>query len=1104
MKAFFKAMLADSGIAKLNQSFQRKKGQNLVYGLSDTPKYVAFATSYAGRPCPMVIIVHDKESLVAWRDNLETLLHGVSVEELPEVDIASFKAEVKSIDLMARRMGVLGRMMGGERMIVLATSMAAAQHDMTPADFKKLSLSITVGKVMERENMLARLVELGYEHVDEVEHIGQFSTRGGIVDVFPINRVLPVRVEFFDDEIDSIREFSLDSMRSVRNIDDVSVLPLTKLDSLKKSSIFLSYLSYDGVIIFDEPRRIRDDIHKSVTENPDLKKDIFSWEEMVAATSHHNTIYAALMLQKIHDAEPDNIISIAARSIAPYQRQFHLLVDDVRDWVKQGQRVLMFMGDEAKASSMREMLAGHRVPSMMIDNPEELSDKAVTVTKGRLQSGFELAGAHLVVITDRDIFGHQKKKLRTPSISPENRISHFREINVGDYVVHQNHGIGKYLGVVTMDVGGVKRDYLHIKYGGDDKLFVPTDQVHLLQKYIGPEGEIPRLHRMGGADWAKAKAKAKASVEDIAKDLVKLYAKRRELTGISFPPDSPWQKEFEEAFPYEETEDQLKAVEEIKADMEKPRPMDRLLCGDVGFGKTEVAIRAAFKAVMGGYQVAVLVPTTVLAEQHFKTFSERFMDFGPTIDLVCRFRTAKEQRETFKKVKEGRVDILIGTHAILNQKRAHFKNLGLLIVDEEQRFGVKQKEKIKTIAAGIDVLTLSATPIPRTLHMSLVGARDMSVIETPPAERYPIQTYVVEANDEIIASAIRRELKRGGQVFFVYNRIDTIDKMRERLAAIVPEATIQTAHGRMPEEILEGVMMDFYEGRFDVLLATSIVENGLDVQNANTIIVYDADYFGLSQLYQMRGRVGRSHRLAYAYFVYQRDKVLSETAEKRLQAMKEFAELGAGFKIAMRDLEIRGAGNLLGAQQSGHIMSVGFEMYCQLLDEAVKSLKTGKPVEEKPEPMIEINVEAYIDGGYIDDAMHKIEIYQRIAAIRNEAQINTLLDELIDRFGEPTPPVMRLIDVARVKNYARDLGVRSIIKNNFFLELTLFKDHVIKPENIARLSIWQKDRVKLLTNQMIIRIKLSYAAQKELVKFILEVMKVLAGESEAQKDGAKK
>ena len=416
---------------------------------------------------------------------------------------------------------------------------------------------------------------------------------------------------------------------------------------------------------------------------------------------------------------------------------------------------------------------------------------------------------------------------------------------------------------------------------------------------------------------------------------------------------------------------------------------------------------------------------------------------------------------------------------------------------------MKQKEKIKTIAAGIDVLTLSATPIPRTLHMSLVGARDMSVIETPPAERYPIQTYVVEANDEMIASAIRRELKRGGQVFFVYNRIDSIDKMRDRISAIVPEASIQTAHGRMPEEILESVMMDFYEGRFDVLLATSIVENGLDVQNANTIIVYDADYFGLSQLYQMRGRVGRSHRLAYAYFVYQRDKVLSETAEKRLQAMKEFAELGAGFKIAMRDLEIRGAGNLLGAEQSGHIMSVGFEMYCQLLDEAVKELKTGKPVVEKPEPMIEINVEAYIDGGYIDDAMHKIEIYQRIAAIRNEEQINMLLDELIDRFGEPTPPVMRLIDVARVKNYARDLGVRSIIKNNFFLELTLFDDHVIKPENIARLSVWQKDHVKLLMDQMIIRIKLPYAAQKELVKFILEVMKMLSGETETQKSAKK-
>ena len=525
--------------------------------------------------------------------------------------------------------------------------------------------------------------------------------------------------------------------------------------------------------------------------------------------------------------------------------------------------------------------------------------------------------------------------------------------------------------------------------------------------------------------------------------------------------------------------------------------MDRLLCGDVGFGKTEVAIRAAFKAVMGGRQVAVLVPTTVLAQQHYQTFTERFRNFGPAVDVICRFRTAKEQKETLEQVRDGRVDILIGTHALLNQHRVEFRDLGLLIVDEEQRFGVKQKEKIKKLALGIDVLTLSATPIPRTLHMSLVGARDMSIIETPPAERFPIQSYVIEANDGIIAGAIRREIKRGGQIYFVYNRIETIERMWRHLAEIVPEARVQIAHGQMPEEQLERVMMDFYEGKYDVLLATSIVENGLDVANANTIIVYNADHFGLSQLYQMRGRVGRSSRMAFAYFVYQQDKVLTETAEKRLQAMKEFAELGAGFKIAMRDLEIRGAGNLLGAEQHGHIASVGFEMYCQLLDEAVQKLRDGRPIPETPEPVIDLAVEAYLDGGYIDDAMHKIEIYQRVAAVRSEEQIARLLDDLVDRFGEPTPPVRRLLDVARLKNSARALGVKSIVEKPGFIEVTLLETHAVKPERL----IAEKERfgrnLQLLPAQRLLRLKRS-PGQGDVLTLLLQFLRSLQGEAVEQ------
>ncbi|MBQ9377008.1 MAG: transcription-repair coupling factor [Schwartzia sp.] len=1097
MKALIEAIGQDASVRQAVGCFRRTKGESLVYGLSGAQKHVVFAAAYEESPRPFVILVHDRSSLEAWREDLTCLLPGRSVVELPEVDVVSFQATAKSVELMAKRMDALGRLMRREPVIVLATAEAAMQKGIARQEFERLSLRLAIGEELSREALINRLAALGYERAPEVEHVGEFGVRGGIVDIFPINTMLPVRVELFGDEIDSLREFDVMTKRSVRNLGEISVLPLAGAEARDKAEACLAYLGGAGTVLFDEPMRLRETILNAVRENPEARKNVFTWEEMIAAAKGSNVVYSALMLQKVHDAEPSEIVSVTARSVAPYQKQMDLFASDVRDWVHGGFRVLIVLGDDVKSHSMREMLAHHNIPSVVMPHPDTLSDRAAAVAEGALTNGFELPGAKVVVVTERDIFGHQKKKLRMPKVSNEARISHFREIREGDYVVHVSHGIGKYLGVKTLDVGGVKRDYLHIKYGGDDKLFVPTDQVQLLQKYIGAEGETPRLSRMGGTEWAKTKARARASVEDIAKDLIKLYAKRRETIGFAFPEDTPWQRDFEDAFPYEETPDQLMAVREIKEDMEKPVPMDRLLCGDVGFGKTEVAIRAAFKAVMGGKQVAVLVPTTVLAQQHYKTFTERFLNFGPNVDVICRFRTAKEQRESLERLRDGRTDILIGTHAILNQKRVEFKNLGLLIVDEEQRFGVKQKEKIKTLSAGVDVLTLSATPIPRTLHMSLAGARDMSVIETPPEERYPIQTYVIESNDDVIAGAIRREIKRGGQIYFIYNRVETIERMRLRLEALVPEARIQTAHGQMPESLLERVMMDFYEGEYDILLATSIVENGLDVANANTIIVYNADYFGLSQLYQMRGRVGRSHRMAFAYFVYQRDKVLSEASEKRLHAMKEFAELGAGFKIAMRDLEIRGAGDLLGAQQHGHIAGVGFEMYCRLLDEAVQELETGVPVEEIPEPVIELAVEAYLDGGYIDDAMHKIEIYQRVAAVRNEAHLDALLDDLIDRFGEPTKPVLRLLDVARIKNYARTLGIRSLVEKDNLLEITLTETHKVDPERVAALKRRLGRALTLLPNQGVLRVRLAKGvSQDDILELLLSLVRILSGEEQ--------
>ena len=845
--------------------------------------------------------------------------------------------------------------------------------------------------------------------------------------------------------------------------------------------------------LFDEPSRLMSALSDAVQEDVVRAARLFSWEDLAAAGAAGHEVFAALMSRSFPACTPAALIGFEMVPMTAFQRQFALLEGELRRYLADGTRVLILAGGVERANLVRDMLTGWKIPAVVLRQDGAAAKEAVLVTSGALRAGFELSRARVAVLTEQDIFGRHKAKLRrTPSAGE--RIRHFREIAPGDYVVHVSHGIGKYLGVETLEVAGVHRDYLRILYGGDDKLFVPTDQVGLLQKYIGAEGAAPRLHRMGTADWARARAKAQKSVEDIADHLLELYAARQLARGHAFTPDDAMQHEFEEAFPYEETEDQLRAIAEIKRDMESDKPMDRLLCGDVGFGKTEVAVRAAFKAAMDGYQVAVLVPTTVLAQQHYQTFAARFADFAPKVDVVCRFRSLREQAATLHEVSRGRVDILIGTHAILNRKRVRFQNLGLLIVDEEQRFGVTQKEKIKEFAAGVDVLTLSATPIPRTLHMSLAGARDMSIIETAPADRLPVQSYVVESSDATIRGAIERELARGGQIYFIYNRVESIDRMREHLLRLVPEARIASANGQMNEDILEQVMMDFYEGHYDILLATSIIENGIDVANANTIIVYDADRFGLSQLYQMRGRVGRSAAMAFAYFTYRRDKVLSETAEKRLQAMKEFAQLGSGFKIAMRDLEIRGAGSLLGAQQHGHIAGVGFEMYVKLLEEAVARKKGEAPAPPPVETVIDLPVEAYIDGGYIDDAMHKIEIYQKIAAVRTNEDLDVLLDELIDRFGEPTKPVLALLDIARIKNYARTFGARSVAAKGDALELALPEGGKLPLPALMRLDRAYGRRVGPLSEGDGYRIRLLPKERGEILDTALGIVKMVSGE----------
>ncbi len=812
----------------------------------------------------------------------------------------------------------------------------------------------------------------------------------------------------------------------------------------------------EGTLIYDEPGRIQEALKKFLKEDPTHRKNHCDWSELQRTVEAINQVAFTFMQQRSIGLPGFNPIGIQGKTMTSFERQIPLLTDEIKQWHRLNHQVVLVLNNQQRREGIERALEGEGIAFV---HSEEWIAKpnTVVILQGLLTDGFELPNSHLVVVVEGNIYGQQKRKLRNkPKKGQE--INYFTDLTPGDYVVHSMHGIGKYIGLKTIETEGIHRDYIEIAYAGTDKLFLPANNLDQLQKYIGNEGDVPRIHKMGGRDWAKVVTKAKKSIDDLADKLVEIYAQREITEGFAFLPDQPWQQEFEDAFPYEETEDQLQATAEIKASMEKPVPMDRLLAGDVGFGKTEVAMRAIFKAVMSGKQVAVLVPTTVLAQQHFQTFWNRFAPFGVKVDVLNRFRSTSEKKQVLKGVEDGSIDVLIGTHSLLN-KKVVFKDLGMLVVDEEQRFGVAQKEKWKEWASNIDVLTLSATPIPRTLHMSLVGVREMSVINTPPEERLPVQTYVVEYDMNIVADAIKRELARGGQVYFVYNRVASINHMGELLEAALPGLRYAIAHGQMTGRQIEEIMTDFYEGHYDVLLSTSIIETGLDIPNANTIIIYDADRLGLSQLYQMRGRVGRSRRRAYAYFMYRPDKMLSEAAEKRLKAIEEFTELGAGFKLAMRDLEIRGAGNLLGSQQHGNIASVGFGMYVSMLEEAIAKAQ-NKEVEREVsiDPAIDLEVDAFIDDAYIKDSARKISVYQRLLHIKSKEQLDDMTDELIDRFGTPTDPVDRLLRIAQIKEQARLLGIKSIVRRDQQLTIHWHDDSKMADWDMGavREDLWKK------------------------------------------------
>ena len=1048
-------------IGKIAALFRRKKHEPVaVHGLSGVVRSALAALLAEVREAPILIVAVTRDALEIYRNDLNFLCPERTVLELPVSDPTSVKAVARSLELARQRTEALSRMNSGEPVIVLTTAEAAAMRVPVPRLFYKNSCTFQLGEDLDRESLLSRLVEFGYERVDRVDSVGHFSNRGGIIDIFSVNMEMPIRIELFGDVVDSIREFHPVTQRSVKTLETVTLLPSVDAAELPADGTVLSYLPPTAAVIFDEPARLGEAIEGLRQSDESVAARSVHWNELKKqAMAELQTYFFSMLAPTGNAGEYPSSIGLATRGIPPYHRKADFLVNDLVSWQERNYQIVLMMSNVQSAAVLKENLIQQGVKIQAVTMADEMTTSGVFMMTGNLSSGFELPEDRLAVVTEKEIKGRLKLQRRSRS-GQARRIADYSDLKAGDYVVHVSHGIGKYVGVETIELNGVHRDYFHIRYAADDKLYVPTDQVQLLQKYIGSEGEAPKLSRLGGTDWAKTKARAKAAVADLARELLELYARRSMTPGFAFLPDTPWQEEFEDSFPFEETPDQLAAVAEIKADMEKPLVMDRLLCGDVGFGKTEVALRAAFKAVMSGKQVAVLVPTTVLAQQHFQTFSSRFAGFGLSVGVVSRFRTPAEQRATLQKTAEGSVDVLIGTHRLL-QADVMFKNLGLLIIDEEQRFGVAQKERLKKWSVGLDVLTLTATPIPRTLHMSLAGLRDMSSIESAPEDRLPVQTYVVEYRPALIAEAIHQEINRGGQVYFVYNRIESIERIHSELKALAPEAKIGVAHGKMSDDLLEDVMLDFYEGHYNLLLCTSIIENGLDVANANTIIVYDSDHFGLSQLYQMRGRVGRSDRLAHAYLTYRAQKVISEIAEKRLRAITEFTELGAGFKIAMRDLEIRGAGNLLGAQQHGHIAGVGFEMYCRLLDEAVRELRDGSPVEVQPDPVIELKIDAYIPNDYVEDAMHKIELYQQIASLRTEEQVSELLDEMIDRFGDPPAALNNLMLVAKIKIAAKTMGAKSVIQKGDWIEICFTDKPDVNVQGLMELKGQAPNQIKM-------------------------------------------
>lgn len=1065
MKALLAPLAELADYEEIRKNRTKENGMIQISGCVNTQKIHLLSGIGSGCEYKLVVFSNEEKAKKAYE---EYLLFGEETYLYPARDLLFYYADIKGKTLTNRRMEVLraiAEKKKEEPVTVITTMDAFLDGIISPDEIQKNRIHITGEDTVDLTKLEQDLTALGYERESQIEAPGQFAVRGGIIDVFPLAEEMPVRIELWGDEIDSIRMFDAKSQRSIENISEITIYPAS--ENCFGNNGLVSFLKYfpenETLLFYDEPHRLQETaetVEAEYTESLKNRADagmkeegeeelrVFQTKDIISEMNRYSGIGLTTLESKCGLFKVRSVYTVQAKGVNPYNNSFELLTRDLKRLKRNGYRVVLLSGSRTRAKRLAEDLRDYDLSSFYSEDMQrEVKPGEIMAAYGYASEGYEYPMLKFVVISESDIFGRKKKKKKRKKYEGQ-RIQDFAELKPGDYVVHENHGIGVYKGIEKIEVEKIVKDYMKIVYAEGGVLYIPVAQMDLIQKYAGADAKKPRLNKLGTIQWGKTKSQVKKAVQIVAKDLVELYAVRQQSEGFVYGPDTVWQKEFEEMFPFEETDDQLQAIEDTKHDMESKKIMDRLICGDVGYGKTEIAIRAAFKAVQEGKQVVCLVPTTILAQQHYNTFVQRLKEFPVRIDLLCRFRSAAEQKKTIEDTKKGFVDILVGTHRVLS-KDVVFKDLGLLIIDEEQRFGVTHKEKIKKLKENIDVLTLTATPIPRTLHMSLIGIRDMSVLEEAPNERMPIQTYVMEYNDEMVREAITRELARDGQVYYVYNRVNDIADVAGRIQSLVPDANVAFAHGQMKERELEDIMYDFINGDIDVLVSTTIIETGLDIPNANTMIIQDADRFGLSQLYQLRGRVGRSNRMAYAFLLYQRDKLLKEVAEKRLSAIREFTDLGSGIKIAMRDLEIRGAGNLLGEAQSGHMEAVGYDLYCKMLNEAVRQLKGG-PEAETFTTLIDLNVDAYIPEYYIKNEYQKLDIYKRIAAIESEEELEDMTEELIDRFGDIPKKVQQLLVIASLKSLAHSVYVTAIEQKGEEIRFTMYEKAKIDPSGIPK------------------------------------------------------